>query len=313
MAAGGYVLNSTVLAANHSFLDYNDRSWTNLSIETLLDKWTDFLTLFGYPVDSFVNGGGPLFSLMGILGAFSLLTAGAFVFSLVRLLQRWRELEARRILPLLMVFILGVQGLIFTCTGRPGDINASYWLTTIPFAFLVFQLEGETEHFRLRFTRRAAALAFCICIVATSVESTMQFFRQGYRINPHLEEVCDWLAEQGYTQGYSTFWTGNVLTEWSNGQIEMWITNDFKTMEPYKWLQKTSHEQPPEGEIFLLTTRDELGYMGLSELYGWSTVVYEDTEENAPDYTKRYVVMTYKSYEDMLTAVQGALPQSEND
>lgn len=313
MAAAGYVLNSTVLSATHSFRDYNERSWASLSIGTLLDKWTDFLTLFGYPADAFlsVEDSIHLFSLIGILGAFSLLIAGAFVFALVRLLLRWRELGTQRILPLLMAAILGIQGVIFSCTGNPGDVNASYWLTVLPFAFLVFQLEGETEHFRLRFTRRAAALAFCVCIVATSVESTVQFFRQGYRINPHLEEVCDWLVEQGYTQGYATFWNGNVLTEWSDGQLEMWITNDLTTMEPFEWLQKSSHEQPPEGPVFLLTTRDELGQMEMSELYWWSTVVYEDGDEEVPDYTKRYVVMVYKNYEDMMAAVQGAQSEVE--
>ena len=305
IAAGGYLFNSVVLSVNHSFSNYNDRSWTNLSIETLLDKWADFLTLFGYPVDSLLNGGGPLFSLMGILAAFSLLTAGAFVFSLIRLLLRWRELDEQRILPLLMGAICLVQGLIFSCTGRPGDTNASYWLTVVPFVFLTLQMEGETEHFRLRFTRRAAGLAFCVCIAATSVSACMQFFQHGFQTNPHLAEVCDWLEDEGYTQGYATFWNGNVLTEWSDGQIEMWVTNNFNTLEPYEWLQKTSHVQPPEGPVFLLTTMEELQSMNLTQLYWWSDVVYEDGEEIA-DRNKHYVVMAYDSAAELQTAVAGA-------
>lgn len=190
-------------------------------------------------------------------------------------------------------------------------LNASYWLTVVPFAFPVLQIEGETEHFRLSFSRRAAAMAFCVCFVATSIFSMQQFFSQGMRTNPHLEEVCDWLVDQGYTQGYATFWNGSVLTEWSDGQIEVWVTGDFNTMVPDHWLQKTSHSQPPEGKIFLLTTMDELGMMGLTDLYWWSTVVYEDDEQEITDRTKRYVVMEYSSYDDMMAAIQGAQSWAE--
>lgn len=307
VAGGAYAFNSVYLTATHTYASYNDRLWNTLDFATLANKWMDFLSLFGYPVDSFLKGEVKLFSLEGILSAFSVLIAGAIVFSLVRLLFRWKELDSvQRVAPLLLTSVCVVQGVVFACTGDVQSANASYWLTSMPLVFPVLQLEGETEHFRVRFTRRMAAIAFCVCFVATSISSTRQFFQQGYRVNPHLEEVCDWLQEQGYTQGYATFWNGNVLTEWSDGQIEMWVANDFNTMQPYQWLQKTSHAQPPEGKIFLLTTRDELGTMGLSNLYWWSTVVYEDDEQQITDRTKRYVVMEYSSYDDMMAAIAGA-------
>lgn len=312
IAGGAYVFNGVYLTATHSFADYNDRVWNTLNFTALVNKWMDFLTLFGYPVDSFLGGKVTLFSLNGILASFSVLTAGAIVFSLVRLLFRWRELNpVHRVAPLLLASVCLVQGIVFACTGDVQSANASYWLTSMPLVFPVLQLEGETEHFRVHFTRRMAAMAFCICIVATSISSTRQFFQQGYRVNPHLEEVCDWLVDQGYTQGYATFWNGNVLTEWSDGQIEVWVPTNFNTMEPSRWLQKTSHAQPPEGRIFLLTTMDELGMMGLTDLYWWSTVVYEDDEQEITDRTKRYVVMEYSSYDDMMAAIQGAQSWAE--
>lgn len=308
LAAGiGYILNSTLLAVGHSFSDYNDRSWGTLSLTNLLDKWSEFLSLFGYPSDPFLPGEIPLLSASGILGCVGVLTAGAIVFSLVRLLLRWCELPPRqRIAPLLLFSVCLVQGAVFVFTAGEQIINASYWLTVVPFVFPVLQLEGETEHFRLWFTRRLAAVAFCLCFVATSISSTVQFFTNGYRVNPHLEEVCDWLTDNGYTQGYATFWNGNVLTEWSDGQIEMWVVSDFNSMEVSHWLQKTSHANPPEGPVFLLTTLDELGNMGLSDLYWWSNVVYEDSETEITDRTKRYIVMAYPDYNDMVSAVAGA-------
>lgn len=308
----GYFLYSTVLAASHDAISYNSRKWNTLDPVVFLNKLADFLSLFGYPIDSSVGGDVGVFSIIGILCAIGLIIAAAIVISLVRLLQRWRELSSlQRVAPILLLTACLFQGAIFAWTGQPSDTSPYQWLTVIPLVFPVLQLEGETEHFSLKFTRRAIAIVYCVCFVLVSIGSGMRYFTGGYRVNPHLEEVCDWLVEQGYTQGYANFWNGNVLTEWSDGQIEVWVPTNFNTMEPSQWLQKTSHAQPPEGKIFLLTTRDELGMVGLSDLYWWSTVVYEDDEQKITDRTKRYIVMEYSGYDDMMAAIQGAQSWAE--
>lgn len=309
VAGVGYAFYEKVLMASHSAASYTERLWNKFDLNALISKLADFLTLFGYPIDSSVGGEVPLFSLVGILCAVGLVIAGAIVFSLVRLLMRWKELQpVQRLAPLLLAIVCLEQGAIFAWTGNLSDTNPYQWLTIVPLVFPVLQLEGETEHFKVPHARRAAALAFCACFVLVSVGSGMRYFTGGYRTNPHLEEVCDWLENQGYTQGYATFWNGNVLTEWSDGEIEMWVCKDFNTLAPYQWLQKTSHAQPPEGPVFLLTTSEELKGMNLSRLYWWSNVVYEDGEEQT-DRNKRYIVMAYDSADAMMNAIRGA--QSE--
>lgn len=309
VAAAGYLFYQNVLVPSHEVASFTDRLWGTFDLHTLVSKLADFLTLFGYPIDSSVGGEVPLFSAIGLLCAVGILTAAAIAFSVVRLLIRWKELQPiQRLAPLLLAAVCIEQGAIFAWTGSPYETNPYQWLTIVPLVFPVLQLEGETEHFKVPHARRAAALAFCACFVAVSVGSSMRYFTSGYRTNPHLEEVCDWLVDQGYTQGYATFWNGNVLTEWSDNQIEMWVSSDFNTMEPSHWLQKADHVEPPQGQVFLLTTAEELGAMNLSRLYWWSNVVYEDGEEQA-DRSKRYIVMSYDSVDDMMTAVHGA--QSE--
>lgn len=309
VAAAGYLFYQNVLVPSHEVASFTDRLWGTFDLHTLVSKLADFLTLFGYPIDSSVGGEVPLFSAIGLLCAVGILTAAAIAFSVVRLLMRWKELQPiQRLAPLLLAAVCIEQGAIFAWTGSPYETNPYQWLTIVPLVFPVLQLEGETEHFKVPHARRAAALAFCACFVAVSVGSSMRYFTSGYRTNPHLEEVCDWLVDQGYTQGYATFWNGNVLTEWSDNQIEMWVSSDFNTMEPSHWLQKADHVEPPQGQVFLLTTAEELGAMNLSRLYWWSNVVYEDGEEQA-DRSKRYIVMAYDSVDDMMTAVHGA--QSE--
>lgn len=296
IAGVGYWINSAILSQTHQFSNYNDRPWNMLDFGTMLNKWADFLSLFGYPTDSMMRNGVPLFSLTGILGALGLLTAGAIVFSLFRLLLRWREL---RILPLFAVLlfacILGVQGVIFSCTGDPGGVNASYWLTVVPFAFPILQIEGETEHFHLPSARRIAAAAFCVCIVGASIGTVLHFWEAPLRANPKEKAVSDFLTEAGYTQGYATFWNGNVLTEWSSGQLEVWIVADFGAPAAEKWLQKTEHTTLPEGEVFLVSTLDELSRMGLEELPQYARVVY--TDENG------FIAMVFSDTDKMTSLV----------
>ena len=304
VAGAGYVLYSKVLADAYSFESYNGRTWSGLDLGGLLTQWGEFLSLFGYPTDSALKTHTRIFSVEGILAALGVLTAGAILVSLLRLLGRWQTLrKEQRTAPLLLASICVIQGMIFACTQDVAPIDARYWLTVVPFAFPVLQLEGETESFRPGFVRYAAALAFCVCITATSIASVRQFFADGMRTNPHLKTVCDWLVDQGYTQGYATFWNGNVLTEWSSGEIEMWVVGDFNTLNLSEGLQEMSHKEPPQGKVFLITTRQELEILGLTSLPEASDVVYEDLQEKPPSPFGHYVVMEYPDTQAMQEAV----------
>ena len=314
IAGVGYLINSQVFALQYVFSDYNSQNWRMFEFSTLIDKWSGFLSLFGYPAYAEQLGLIPVFSIVSILGSIGFLTAGAIVVSLIRLLMRWQKLNPKqRVFPVLFASILLIQGLIFACIGYEDYTYPFYWLTALPFVFPVIQLEGETESFQFPHARKLAALAFCACILATSASSVLELFTVGHRANPQLEVICDELMNRGYTQGYSTFWNGNVLTEWSSGKIEMWVTTDFNTMAPYTWLQKTSHADPPEGEIFLLAKPSELDKMGLSHLPEVSNVVYTSFEWVQWPGDGEYLVMLYPSYDDMMASVEQAQQLEPSD
>ena len=222
LVAIGYGINSAVLAKRYYFLNYNTLEWRPLTLDGLLAKYSDFLGLFGYPGgDSFLNPEIELFSLSGLLGCCGVLTAGAIVISLVRLLLHWKQLQGEQlVIPVFLATALLVVGLIFSWTGGVGTVAPSHWLPIVPFVFLALQLEGETEDFRLRFTRKVAALAFCGCVVATSIGAVHQFPVTGYVLNPHLKTVCDWLVQNGYTNGYASYWNGNVERQRADGMVQ---------------------------------------------------------------------------------------------
>ena len=274
----GYGVNATVLAATHSFSNQGERSWTVLDFDRLMDAWSYFLTLFGYPGDKGALDFGdptPLFSLQGILGALGLVIALVIIASAVHLVQRRKELsfEHGAVLAVFLACLL-VDGMAFAFMNEMIGINGSYWLPVVPLAMAVLGAEGETFPLRRGLPRRGLALGFAAAFVCVSAATTLYFVQDPPRGDAHLETVCDWLVENGYTQGYATFWYGNVLTELSNGELEIWTVDDMSRMNLHEWLQDMAHTEEPEGEVFLFidpaVTRDDLPYMDRVR------VVYED-------------------------------------
>ena len=74
------------------------------------------------------------------------------------------------------------------------------------------------------------------------------------------QDIADFLVEHGYYKGYSTFWSANVLTELSDGVIDVYDWGDHLGEEAggdvdrtYKWLQLVRHDtERPDGKVFLL-------------------------------------------------------------
>ena len=112
-----------------------------------------------------------------------------------------------------------------------------------------------------------------------------------------LRKVNDFLIAHGYHFGYATFWRSDVMTELSNGKIEMHTLPYFNSGQPrtidetYKWLQLKSHdtyEHP--GKLFLLFEKGELTNCR------WR---YALTKENIIYTDDRYIIYGYQSYKDM--------------
>lgn len=257
----GYLVNRRVLAAAYSFQDQSARSWTALSLTGILEVWGDFLALFGYPADRWqqaATGAVPLFSLPGLLGAAGILLAGAVVLALAWLLKQGGALPfAHRLVGVTLAACLVVDGVAFACMNDGEAINGSYWLPVAPLAITAVAAAAEAFPLRRPALRRALAGCLAALVVCVSTGATLRFAAAP----PHgggLETVAGWLKDQGYTRGWATFWQANVITELTDGAIEMWQTEDLASLQMRPWLQKTSHAAPPEGRAFVLAAPGEI-------------------------------------------------------
>jgi len=135
--------------------------------------------------------------------------------------------------------------------------------------------------------------------------------KSGRDANASRREVVQFLTENDYRQGYATFWNANILTELSDGRIEVWIwadnggaeqgkgwPEDFENVDKiYRWLQRRSHDgQHPEGKVFLLMTHAEY------ETCPW---IEYDTDKQIVFENAAYRVLGYNSYEEMKELLVG--------
>ena len=110
-----------------------------------------------------------------------------------------------------------------------------------------------------------------------------------------MDKVADWLVDNGYKEGYSTFWNGNAMTEMTSGKLDVWVSGDLNVIGVDNWLQPTYHlERAPEKPFLLIDTEtdgavEEIGMIR----HGGCSEVYNDG---------RYVVYAFDSTDAALAA-----------
>ena len=259
-ALAGYGVNRALLAGRYQFLDQSARAWTAPSLTRLLDSWGDFLALFGYPADSWqaaTTGPVPLFSAPGLLGAAGLVLAAAVVFALAWLPRHAVRFSQRLTVATLAACLL-VDGVAFAWMNDGEGVNGSYWLPVAPLAVAAVAMSIQSLPVRRPGQRRTLACLFAGLVVCASAGTCLRFVQAPPHGRPDLLPVVSWLEEQGYEQGCATFWQANVVTELSDGAIEMWQVEDLASLTPRPWLQKTSHAALPEGSVFVLAAPGEI-------------------------------------------------------
>lgn len=288
----GYIINTHYLAAKYHFASHNDRTWGQFNLSSVLDTLSDFLSLFGFP-------SGKLFSLYGILGAFSFVTVFVILFSIVCSVAWFKKATFFEQL-LLSTFLSSmlVQTCVFAFTQGSDVPNGSYWLTPMPLLLLLLESVRESFPFRLKWSKSICSVCFLLCVCATSITTVHNFIADPVRAVPTMESAEEWLVENDFSYGYATFWKANVLNEWSSGQLKTYaISGD--TLDPSDlrgWLEPLT-PVPHAGKVFLLLTADELWGAHKESLRNDYNVYWDEND---------YLVMAFDSYDEMVSAIENA-------
>lgn len=250
----GYVINEKVLVAGYSFKAYAGQTLNNFTFSALLDSFSNLLVLFGYQQTGFYVT-GKLISAEGIGSVLGLCTGAAVFFFFILCLRKWGLLTlAQKLTVALFAGSLFICGVVFTICSD--IVNESYWLLVFPLAFATLCVGISVCDFRLPHARKVMCGLLCVCMLCSGYAAVSCFVRKPLRAVPERAAAADWLVENGYRQGYATFWNSNVLTELSSGKLEMWTVRswDSSPVKVHEWLQQKEHLQrhPSDDRLFMV-------------------------------------------------------------
>lgn len=292
-SAIGYYINSNILSNIYTFSSEHKRWWSSFNINLFIENISDLLSLLGVLHPKYWDTEVSLFSTKGILGCFAYITIIIFIISLFVSIRRFNKLHLNKQIALaISISAIFIQASILSFTDGNDPKLPYYWLTIIPLLFVIIEIGIENIDYSYNYSKYYLETILVISIICTSVSSVKTFMDKPLRAKTSLEKVADFLKENNYTQGMANFWEANIITEWSDGDIEMWVLID-EYSQISQWLQDKDHLNAyPDGQLFLLTTHDELSRLGLLEMYENSKVIYEDIEGD--------IVFLYDTYNDFL-------------
>ena len=255
----GVGINSVILHRFFVFSEYTKTSLNSLKVSEFLDYLGSLIHIWGY------EGCAELRDITGAAAVCGLILCAIFVLIAGFLIRRYRRLDLfEKIFLLFFLFGLLTNVIFYLFANLPVPRYlmpaAVMILPLIPIAFR--QEEGFGTPWR-----RLILAFFCLCLF---VQSTNYFwyyaFKDKGRAPTSIEQAAAWLEDNDLTEGFATFWNSDILTELSDGKIEMWTLHkeqtgsDWSECELYDWLQVKAHSSKlPEARCFLLLTEDEIG------------------------------------------------------
>ena len=291
----GYLVNVKVLSERYLFKQWNEIHYTTFSIERVSEVLHDILVSLGYQ-------SGAVNLKNTICNGICLLLLLLLGMSVIHGIQSQGN---RKLITVFFLCNMTVFLLLYCMTDM--DYTARYNIPIMVFAFplMVMELSNLNVGNAPKWTPKTA---FVLAMVMIGISGILKFQEvKSIQRCSTLPAVAEFFKGEDYHNGYATFWNANVLTELTNGKVEVyaWKTSldDGTGMEStasvndlFRWLQKTQHfTEKPSGKVFILLTRDEFRYCRFN-----ASLVGEDLIYASDD----YLVYGYENYEVMQEHLQ---------
>lgn len=248
----GYLVNTRVLAGFCHFSGYEEVRMSTLDLSGVLTQLRWIAEYLGYRPDV------PFMSMRGVCNVLISLACAGMALGLIRAVCALAERTAQERLMTVFAACALALGLYLNVVMNEArnDYGVGYYLTAVfAWVFAAFMML-ETMRCRMRGVRTLAMLLLAAVFGLQALVYTANYLPDTPLV---YEAAADWLTENGYRAGYSTFWHGNVLTECSDGAIDMYTYDAWTDGEPTPWLQRTDHmDSLPQGRVFACVGADEL-------------------------------------------------------
>lgn len=286
-AAIGFLINNKVLSKIYTFRSYDSLCFFEVNFSRIETTINGLLSSYGYDTGYVMS---PALFFNVVCFCWIILT----IYSCVVVLKKGTNSQRRFAMFTIAVFATFEILYIFTNMNYSERYNLMNIVLSIPMIALLF----ENSKFEIKLNDMLLGI-FVILVCCSG------FFIYKTKYNTDetgdLRKIVDVLKEQKYSNGYATFWNANVLTELSNGDIDVWCWQNTKgdehitvsdINETFKWLQLVSHDYThPEGKTFLLFSTTE-----------WENNPWKDNlnTDNIRFESNEYILVGYDSYDMLL-------------
>ena len=239
----GYLVNEKILSQIFSFKDYTETIWMEFNFENVKIVLEQLCRQFGWI---------PYVRVLGFEGVVNFISVVLMIAMVAAFIIQWKRFKglSKEEKILLMYTTIGSALMLFLFA-ETWVYNESYWIPILPFMFLPLILLIRVEGKDIRGILFSGA--FMLTLFLIGISTGKHPFIIGVPGAEQIKKVSYWLEEQDeYTKGIAAFWSAPVVTELTDGKIEMWTVEDYEHLEPSTWLQVKSHINLPEGRVFVL-------------------------------------------------------------
>ncbi len=289
-AAIGFFINNYFLSRQYSFLSWNDRVWISFDLDRLMTAVKGLFEVFGYTVGE-INAATLIKNAVAI--SLVLVGIGSTIFLVI--CKKDNIKESHRFFALFNLLNLLILLNIYALTNM--DYAERYNIPVI--IMLIPTTVLALSYVKINSQRRNALLLVfcCICMASggltrntlLTLDKTVEF-----------EKITTSMERKEVFYGLASFWDCNVLTEISDGKIDMRCYGDFQdSMEwatditdTFKWLAEKRHDgEFPQGKVAVVFRTE-----GFDTFYAKNELL-----EKEPIYlSESYRVIAFENYYEML-------------
>ena len=112
--------------------------------------------------------------------------------------------------------------------------------------------------------------------------------------NADRYEMAEYLVEEGYTFGYASYWNSNIMTEVSDGALEMANLWSLESLGDFKWSSKMSSYETKEGKIFLIAENSDLEALKEYGMLEKQEIIFENEDFKVLHFDSQAEFLAYR-------------------
>lgn len=293
LAGAGYLINALLVSKVYQFQTYDTTNFIKIQEGVFFDRVQnalgELLQMFGYIENK------AFLSLRGIVTvvAFIMIATLGFVWKKCMTYKKSEAIacsddktETHRMFTVLFAgvsFVLHLFVFIFTTS----TMVDRYFIPIAIFFLITLLIYMEWE--KVKFDRLVVGILLIACLLLAGAKTYYSFATNDK--NETRYEMAEYLVEEGYTFGYASYWNSNIMTELTDGALEMANLWSIDSMGDFKWSSKVSTYDNKEGKVFLIVAKDEINELESYGMLDKQPVTFENED---------YLVLHFDSQEEFL-------------